>query len=65
MTINDIYKIIVEQHKEGKRPTKVIMHPNDFYNLKDENGRRYSILMVGGLPVEIDVNCPEGKINVE
>ena len=48
--------------KAGGTPVKVVMHPNDFLAMKDENGERLTLLMIAGLPIDINAECPPGKI---
>ena len=48
--------------KEGHKPTKVVMHPKDFLDMADEEGKPWTLLMVAGLPIEINADCEPGKI---
>ena len=49
--------------KAGGKPVKVVMHPDDYCALKDEFGNPWTLLMICGLPIEVDAECPPGKIH--
>ena len=49
-------------HKAGSNPIKVVMHPDDFLAMKDEDGNRWTLLMVYGIPIEVTADTEPGKI---
>lgn len=57
MTVRNVFK------RNGS-PKTIRMHPNDYCELKDEFGNPWTILMIAGIPIEIDAECPLNKIYV-
>lgn len=48
--------------KAGGSPTKVLIHPQDFHGMADENGKPWRLMMICGVPLEIDPEVEPGKV---
>lgn len=42
--------------------TKVLMHPDDFNDMRQENGLPWEAREICGVPIEIDSSVPAGKV---
>lgn len=54
--------MIAAARQAGNQPDRVLMHPDDFNDIRDEDGRPWTKLEISGLRIDLDPTVEPGKI---